>query len=636
MEKNVYSIEEIFAGKIFNVPDYQRGYTWEKIHCEDLLDDLDLLPEKFNHYTGTIVLHSNKQEIIDSEGSKFIGHDLVDGQQRITTIVILLQTLQSFIQTNPKYQDLTAGITKKFLFAARLSDNNPFYKLTLNEDCKEFFKTDILGQPGVTGAKIKSHQLLLVAKTTFNDYLKSKQEELGERFDKWIIDYYNKITQRLKLGIYKVDDATEVGVIFEVMNNRGKNLTELEKVKNYLFYLVSKINLQTRNELTALINKTWSNIYQRFMSANLGADSENQLLRAHWLMYSNHNKRDWSGSKSIKAKFNLKSYHNRDLDLLNDLTNYVQSLNEGSIAYADLEKPERTDAFNAYSNEDERRSVIFHSAKLLRTKTVASFRPFLIACRLKYPNNALYYLELIQLIEKFAFRVYNMEHKRADTGQTTIFKIAFELYNNTIDFEISLRQFKSLLKGYSSQKTFDKFWTFDPDDNNWYKWGGTLKYFLYEYEEFRAKGNPLAVTWSYFTEKKLENSIEHILPQTSEGIDNYWPQRFKPDEIKILIHDLGNLCLTFNNSSYKNFGFDRKRGTPNQEKPCYAKSSLNQERELTKYKEWTPYTIEKRRNILFDWAKDRWFVDLSDLDETEIMEEEIDNLTNDEENIVED
>jgi hypothetical protein len=621
MEKNVYSIEEIFAGRFFTIPDYQRGYAWEREHCEDLLDDLDLLPNGFNHYTGTVVFHSNQQENLDNEGSKYFGYDIVDGQQRITSIVILLHAIQSFFDREPNYKILANGITKKFLYATRLSDGNAFYKLTLNADCKDFFKTDILGKPSVTGAIIRSHQRLSTAKKTFNDYLLSKKIEFGKEFYSWLIDFYNKVIQRLKVGIYIVDQAAEVGVIFEVMNNRGKDLTELEKVKNYLLYLTTKIAVETSKELADLVNVTWSKIYQRFMSANLGTESENQFLRAHWLMYANYNRKEWDGSKSIKGKYSLKKYRGKDLELFNELTRYVNSIDEASITFADLEKPERVDAFNAFTNIVQKRSVVFYSTKLLRTKTIASFRSLLIACRLKFADDAFKYLELVKLIEIFAFRVYNMQGKRADTGQSSILKAAYELYNDKIDYVAVNRHLRWLLNGYSSNAIFIGFWKFDDMDNNWYSWS-PLKYFLYEYEEYLAGGDPLTITWSYFTERALENSIEHILPQTSEESKNYWITRFSPEQIKTFTHDLGNLCLTYNNSNYRNFGFDIKKGTPGQEKPCYANSSLNQERVLTEYDEWTPENIQKRRELITNWANKRWFADLTEFGEPLIIEED--------------
>ena len=50
----------------------------------------------------------------------------------------------------------------------------------------------------------------------------------------WLVTLYDKVTHRLRLSLYAVNDASDVGVIFEVMNNRGKPLSELEKVKNFM------------------------------------------------------------------------------------------------------------------------------------------------------------------------------------------------------------------------------------------------------------------------------------------------------------------------------------------------------------------------------------------------------------------
>ena len=222
-----------------------------------------------------------------------------------------------------------------------------------------------------------------------------------------------------------------------------------------------------------------------------------------------------------------------------------------------------------------------------------------------------------------------MQGKRADTGQSFILKVAYELYNEEMVYEKVPLHLRSLLNEHSSPAVFAEFWKFNPLTNNWYYWSA-LKYFLYEYEEFLSGGDPLTVTWSYFTEQALENSIEHILPQTSEDAENYWPKRFTPEQVKIFTHDLGNLCLTYNNSSYRNFGFDRKKGTPGQEKPCYANSSLNQERVLTEYEEWMPENIQARRQLINKWAMERWHVDLNEFNETPIVgEEELNELLED-------
>lgn len=613
MNKNVYSIQELFAGRIFSIPDYQRGYAWDDGNCLELLEDIDLLPDGYDHYTGTIVLHANKKQLFDNEGSKHQGYDIVDGQQRLTSLVILLFAIHDNFAEWPAYTTLAAGIEKKFIKIILLEDPRPFYKLSLNADCRTYFERNVLGNGSITGALIRSHERLNNAKGIFVRFLRDKKEQFGTSYQDWLIKFYTKIVERLKVGIYEVDSAAEVGVIFEVMNNRGKDLTELEKVKNYLLYLTTKIDLDTASEAADMINLTWSRIYERFMSAKLGTESENQLLRAHWLIFSNYNKKEWEGSKSIKNKFNLKDYQGKHQDLLGQLFEYLNSIDQASIAFADMERPDRDGSFNGFADTSYQRLIRFHSTKLLRTRTIASFRPIIMACRLRFAEDAKLYLDLIQLLEKFAFRVYNLQGKRADTGQSSLFKVSYELFNNQRSFKDLVGHLKWLLHIYCSDALFRAFWSFDELDNNWYHWS-PLKYLLYEYEEHLAGGDPLNISWNYFSEKQLENSVEHILPQMSEDADGYWLKHFSKKEIKIYTHDLGNLCLTYNNSTYRNYGFPRKKGTPGQERPCYANSSLNQERSLTEFENWNFESILKRREEIISWALKRWFVDLGEFD----------------------
>ena len=356
------------------------------------------------------------------------------------------------------------------------------------------------------------------------------------------------------------------------------------------------------------------------MSAGLVSESENQLLRANWLFSINYNKREWDKSKSIKEKFNLKNYENQHLNLFNELKEYVQLLKDSSIAFADIENPERAGSFNSISKKSERDSIVRMGVKLKRTKTIASFRPLLIACRLKNIKSSKEYLELLELLEKFAFRIYNMQEKRADTGQSALFKIAYEYYNDIIDKHEMLTEVKRVLKKYSNEIVFNDWWELDEHDNDFYHWSA-LRYLLYEYEDNLAIKNKGFVTedWDKFNNRDLKDTIEHILPQSPNS--NYWKAHFKKKDIKFYLHDLGNLCLTLNNSSYSNKDFPDKKGKGNQtSQPCYATSSLFQERELANKRDWTVNAIKERRKRIINWAKERWYIDYTGID---LKEEDI-------------
>ena len=98
---NVISLEDLFHKRLFSVPDYQRGYAWGPEQITDFLDDLEILsPERF-HYTGTVVLHrrAERTELEDEGGNTYAHVDIVDGQQRLTTIVLLLDAIQKTLRT---------------------------------------------------------------------------------------------------------------------------------------------------------------------------------------------------------------------------------------------------------------------------------------------------------------------------------------------------------------------------------------------------------------------------------------------------------------------------------------------------------------------------------------------------------
>ena len=88
------------------------------------------------------------------------------------------------------------------------------------------------------------------------------EDGVGDEYEEWLLGFYNKITSQLKVSLYNVSDTSEVGIIFEVMNDRGKPLSDLEKVKNYLLYVSSKLSIEN-HDLAERINKTWSNIFRR-------------------------------------------------------------------------------------------------------------------------------------------------------------------------------------------------------------------------------------------------------------------------------------------------------------------------------------------------------------------------------------
>ena len=600
---SVYTLEELFRGKVLVVPDYQRGYAWEERQWDDFLEDLEYLTDARHHYTGTVVLHQQLETVRDEEGQSHKAFHVVDGQQRLATVVLLLECIRARVADfDPT---LAAGIKKAYIEFRDLN-HQPAHKLQLNSDCHQYFVRNVLTEPtGPQGPLIASHKRLREAKTHFTRYLDRKAAEPGTSFSKWLIRFYEKVVLQLKVSQYIVEQSSEVGVIFEVMNNRGKPLSELEKVKNYLLYLASKLELDEQHDLADRINATWTEVFTRLMAYGLNSNAdEDRLLRAHWLMVYDPNAREWEGSVSIKARYNLKRFQGKHAKLLGGLARYTSTLKDALVGFCEAYRPSHSDAFNVFQ-EFGRSEVRKAGEKLRRIGLVAPFLPLLIACRVSFPTDHSKYLELLRLCEIFAFRVYRVMQRRADAGQAILFRLGYELHHGKTPLDAVLMRIRMLALPYCSNEDLAADCALDDLENDWYSWP-TLRYVLYEYEAHLAGKHGVKVSWDQFEKGDVERTIEHILPQNADS--PYWRERFDRQQRRRLTHDIGNLCLTEDNSVYGNRSFPEKKGQPGQGR-CYANSNLFQERELAQHDDWTEESILQRRQKIIDWYLKRWHLD---------------------------
>lgn len=603
--QHLQSIQEMFNDKLFHIPDYQRGYAWERAQWQDLLEDIELMEEGQEHYTGTLVIHARESdEILDDDGKSLKVYDVVDGQQRLTTFSILMNVIAKEFEQIPDKQARARGIRKQYICTT--VDECMVPKLTLNRDTHQYYLDHIISsQPGVGGTKIMSEQRLQDAQDFFAAYFAGKRAELGDSYTDWLEQTYAKINARMKLTVYVVPQESEVGVIFEVMNNRGKKLTEMEKVKNYLLYLSSKLTCGGASDLAREINRVWTTIFESLMeSRGSSPEHEHQLLRASWLMFADYNAKNWKGSNSVKEKFNLKTYKGRHTELRDDLREYIKLLENACIAYCDVIAPWRSAAFARIRDREElRRQIARETEKLLMIGVVSSFLPVLMAVRSTNPDDYELYLDFLKVCERFAFRVYRFSGKRANTGQSTLFRYGYELFHNETDAVECGNGIKSLTAYYSPNREFEK--ELELGSRNWYGWTG-LKYLLYEYEQHLAGKKPVQISWIELINRDKKDTIEHILPQTPEK--DYWRTKWNKEERKLATHDIGNLILTFDNSVYSNKGFHEKKGDLTT-KNGYANSVIFMEKEIAKYQEWTFAEFTRRRNEVVEWIKQRWHIE---------------------------
>ena len=491
-------------------------------------------------------------------------------------------------------------------------------RLKLGAELQAFWRQHILGdQPVADATLVAGAQRLRAAARYYDERIAALAEGVASQAAmERLMELQRRIISGLRFLVYEVQTDAEVGVVFETLNERGRPLTELEKVKNYLLYLARQLPEAQMTDLAATINQAWSHIFQ--MLSRRPPGFEERLLRAHWICTVEPDARQWKRIASIKARFPRSKYVSNSERLgsseaelspaadvgellYSEIKGYIESLRASATYLAEM-YDDAADYHAFSAKQDEIRSA---TAALRRSPVVAIFQPVVLAFRLSHPTDGDAYLDLIRLCETYSARVFAICQRRSNAGEPYLARIAHDVVTGKATVEEALDRLAALLWEYASD---DEVRQNLLGKTNWYA-RAAHKYFLYEYERSFAKSDTDVIAWSDIIDAKTRKTTEHILPQNPDSESN-WKDFFSEQEQEELRHTLGNLVLTYDNSSYSNKQYEDKRGKPGQHNPkCYYTASLRSEFDVAvRYETWTPQNVRGRQELIAAWAMQRWHV----------------------------
>lgn len=595
---NKKTLTSLFAESLFRIPDYQRGYAWESKQWKDFIQDIDALIDEdvANHYTGTVVIYANSKTTNQDYGTKRLKMvDVVDGQQRLTTSCLYLSVIIKSLLA--KGENAYEREISDFLYAGSIC------KLTLNNDTSNVFYDILKMGRSNTPAESPHEKRLISAYSYFQEHINTQLAQRGENDIKYLKDLYNAITQRLNFTLYTLEDECEIGMTFELMNSRGKGLSVLELLKNYLMHWVSRNEKdhKERSTLTTLINKNWKDTY-----TNLGicTGDEDQCLRIAWTLYCSHSPANWIGYDGFKddTYIPLRNFTAKTKKETQDFILYfAEGLAEISSYYASVISPTSS---NTLSNDE-----LLWLTKIHHSGNIANFLPLMVASRKQRQNKNISetdYIDLLKVLECFAYRVFLYNGRRSNAGKSSFYRWGYEIFTQPKTIRDVISNVDKLTRYYASEESFLEENT---KIGNWYGKRHLLRYTLFEYElhllstEGQAK-QPF-LTW----EQLSDSTVEHILPQTPLE-ESHWNKVWSQEKFKECLHDIGNLVLTQNNSNYLNFEFLTKKGQIGKS-PSYSNSDIRQERKIAIFSDWTPTEFEERKRELAEWMHERWKTNLS-------------------------
>jgi len=549
----------LLSGRLFKIPEYQRAYSWLSKQRDDLFRDIEKVftsDTDSTHFMATIVGLRRKKKRIASD--EFLEIEVVDGQQRLTTLTILLKALSNQLKADDTRhaEEIDSLLVK----------GDDLALLVTNHDMNHIF-ADYLREGVIPTGKTlntSADQNIIDAIAECEQFVKAWTAQPSKK----LIELYSIIKNRLYVIFFEIEDEGIVYTVFEVLNTRGLDVTWFDRLKSLLMAVVFEAGSKsTKQDTVAELHRLWTDIY-----------------RALGMRWQSLNK------ETVRFAGTLRSPNAPARPLSEE--DAVEVLVTGCKG-----SPKKVvDCSKWLLKVTETESRLLNNHRVVAVTRIVQARLLAVAILLRdFPEND--ERRLLRAWENVTFRIYGLGRFDARQRVGDYVRLAWRVTNEKLNPETIIEQLKAL----GEEETFSiNSVVKELYNKNCYKdWSEELRYFLYRYEEFLAKKAGQNVNqgmWNRIWGDDPSKSIEHIFPQ-SRGSDN-------PATKGIYIHRLGNLMMLPPgvNSKLSDLLPTQKAGT-------YAEEGLLQAIEVSKLvakRKWNREAVQKRERHLIRWATKEW------------------------------
>ncbi len=534
----------------FIIPIYQRTYSWTEPQCQQLWDDILRTGQNENvpaHFVGSIVYIQQGMYSVSDQSPLLV----IDGQQRLTTVTIILEALARAVgDEEPKKGFSAVKIRNRYLQNAD-EDEEDTFKLILTQNDKETLLALVDQQPIPDEHSIR---------------VKENFEFFCEKL-KTLDDLKSLCTGLMKLMV--VDVALTRGhdnpqLIFESMNSTGKELSQADLIRNFIL-----MGLEPKHQ-TKLYNHHW-----RPMEVAFGQESYSD----HFDVFMRHYLTVKTGSIPKKGDvYEVFKTHSQTVGSVDELVEDIHAFAGYYCAMA-LGKEKNKKLNEAF-------------ADLRDFKTVVAY-PFLLQAYHDYAQetiNSDELEEIVRLVESYVFR------RAVCAIPTNSMNLTFANFKRSVVLENYLESVKAqflLLKSYRRFPTDEEFIA-GIQVRDLYNFPRKA-YWLRRIENFGRKERVYVD----------EYTIEHIMPQ-NENLSEAWQTELGENWSEVhakYLHTLGNLTLTGYNSEYSDRPFKEKRDMEN---VGFKASPLHLNEGLGDLDTWNEAKIQDRAKTLSKLANKVW------------------------------
>lgn len=478
-------LSSLFDDAIFKIPDYQRSYAWEERQIQDLLGDIDFLyqqetdqqdtDEELKHYFGSISI-----EKVDTKSTRINDWEvfnLIDGQQRITTSILIisaivdrLNTLEDIVPEGaediPERPEVLAeNLGNKYIehktsgnalepdkFEPSQLVDEAYESIVKNQNSEQAYKkeTSIVAVRRFAEAKTLTERWLMLKRPDTPDsteeinvgeYAPPSLDNLSSQSAKdyfiHLCDIINILQSRFSVTCYTIGDYEEAGRLFEVLNDRGKHLTSAEKIKNYLLYCASHIEELNGEEISRKFNEGVENVTKY----GNGDEELEQFINAHWIIFTGETfAKRGNGDEPSEIHRRIKEIQRfapiqnvgmedglSESEIKSWIDAYVDSLNKLSKYYSHITTDNPLKHMSNIDSDTKR--FMRNRLTSLRNSgaTLRNFTPILTVARWNFGIDDKF-LHLLEASEKLSMRVYQIVNDSRSAGRGKLWREAYYMY----------------------------------------------------------------------------------------------------------------------------------------------------------------------------------------------------------------
>lgn len=537
-------LEFLGSGKrTFNIPVYQRNYDWKQEHCRKLFKDIEkiaLSNFEIEHFLGTVVY------VVSYVQPTFMEFVLIDGQQRITSVTLLLKALYDVIEN----EDIKEDIYESYIVNKRAPEELRV-KLKPIESDASAYKNILDDNIEVTDTNI------------YNNYQLFKR--MIDESPVSPVDLYNALNniELVYIQLEKDKKSENPQLIFESLNSTGLSLTQADLIRNFLLMNHSYV------EQTTLYKEYWVKIEKLLTNGKIS-----DFVRDYLTM------KTAKISTKDRVYENFKEYAQETSNELDE-----QGLLEDLLIFAQYYS-----YFLYYNSPNEKVNYCLEQFQQLKSTTVYPVLLYVFDDCYAYNNIAEEELiEVLKVLISYIFR-------RQICGYPTnaLNKIFANLVNEIEECDVEgsySEKILDILVKKTSSGTFPRNEEFEYEFLNKDLYKSKIdKYTLCQLENHLSK-EKIALS------NKI--TIEHIMPQT---LTPQWQIELgkKYNEIHAkCLHTIGNLTISGYNSELSNKSFAEK-------KEIFRESNISLCRNICDFNHWDDSSISERGKLLFEIAKRIW------------------------------